>query len=425
MHEISAPAPRFRLSPRLQLFLSLGLFSALLAALTASALLSLQRTRAAAHEAINVQSHLQQLAHQLATNTLLCRRYEKDFFLAIDTPTTRAEYFNKWGDAIAALEQTLASYAATATAPADRQQIGSWQQEIERYRGGFLQVRQAIEAGQITTPQAANRALEQFKDPIRIMTDSALEVAQRKAAAADEAGQRVLAISALGMRAILLTGILGLVIALLWSWIFMTRLVRPIAALQHGAQELARGNLAARVTIQRRDELGLLARSFNRMAETIQQRAADLEANNLALQQANQRQQALLDTVQALSAPLLPVWSGVVVLPIIGHLESQRAAALTTALLSGIQQQRARTAILDVTGLATVDAAVLGHLVQLVRMAELLGAQVLLAGLRPSTAQQIVAQDLDLGPTRTFRDLRSAIEAALIGASAPHVSPSA
>lgn len=186
----------------------------------------------------------------------------------------------------------------------------------------------------------------------------------------------------------------------------------PLRQLLSGVQAFAAGNLETRIAVNRRDEVGDLARAFNGMAARLQEQRQALEAQNQELQQSLQTQQQLFSTVQQLSAPLLPIGQGVVVLPIVGHVDAARADAILQTLLHGVSQQRAYYAILDVTGIAVMDTQIFHLLIKLVEATELLGTQVLIAGISGAMAQAIVAHAVDIDRLRTYRDLGSAIEAA-------------
>lgn len=186
----------------------------------------------------------------------------------------------------------------------------------------------------------------------------------------------------------------------------------PLRNLLSGVQSFAAGNLDTRIDGNRRDEIGDLARAFNGMAARLQDQRQALEAQNRELQQGLQTQQQLFSTVQQLSAPLLPIGNGVVVLPIVGHVDAPRAEAILQTLLHGVSQQRAYCAILDVTGIAVMDAEILRLLLQMIEATELLGTQVLMAGITSTMAQVIVTQEVCVSRLRTYRDLGSAIEAA-------------
>ena len=101
-------------------------------------------------------------------------------------------------------------------------------------------------------------------------------------------------------------------------------------------------------------------------------------------------------TLAELSTPLIPISERVVVMPLIGQLDETRAKQVLETLLDGISQRRAAIAILDVTGVSRVDSAVANGLVQAARAVRLLGAQVVLTGIRPEVAGTLVGLGLEL-----------------------------
>lgn len=206
----------------------------------------------------------------------------------------------------------------------------------------------------------------------------------------------------------LATALVLLQVVALRRWI-----VTPVNQLAQLAGNVAAGDLAVRVAVTNRDEVGGLQGAFNQMVQNLRAQHEALQERHAELQQSVEAQQRLFATVQQLSTPLLPVLDDVVVLPIVGHVDAARAAAILNVLLSGVQAQRARTAIVDVTGLAAVDTNVLQFIGQLVQATRLLGANVLLVGMSGAMAQAVVADGYDLQHVPTYRDLRSAIEATL------------
>lgn len=130
------------------------------------------------------------------------------------------------------------------------------------------------------------------------------------------------------------------------------------------------------------------------------------------------------EAMRELPTPVLQVRERLLILPIVGVLESQRARLLTEQLLTSISASRAKVAILDITGVPLVDSKVANHLLQTVGAARLMGATVILTGLSPQIAQALVALGVDLSPVRTTVDLQSGLEEAehLLGY---HVVPSA
>ena len=123
------------------------------------------------------------------------------------------------------------------------------------------------------------------------------------------------------------------------------------------------------------------------------------------------------EAIRELSTPVLQVRDRLVVLPIIGMLDAQRARQLTEQLLGAIQANRARVVVLDITGVATIDLAVANHLVHTVEAARLMGASAIITGLSSRIAQTLVDLGVDLSMMRTVGDLQGGLEEAerLIG----------
>lgn len=121
----------------------------------------------------------------------------------------------------------------------------------------------------------------------------------------------------------------------------------------------------------------------------------------------------LLETIREISTPVLPIHDGVLVVPLVGHLDSQRSAQFTESLLASIQRFRAQTVILDITGVQMVDTAVANHLIQSTRAASLLGAECVLVGIAPQIARTMVQIGVELGSIITRRDLQAGVSYAL------------
>jgi rsbT co-antagonist protein RsbR len=132
-----------------------------------------------------------------------------------------------------------------------------------------------------------------------------------------------------------------------------------------------------------------------------------------SLQEANASQARLRETLQELSNPIIPLYNGVLAVPLVGRVDSQRAQALTEALLEAIAREQAEIVLLDITGVAVVDTGVANHLMQTARAAALLGSQVVLVGISAEVAQTLVQLGLDLGQLVTLSNLQSGIEYAL------------
>ncbi|WAS99179.1 STAS domain-containing protein [Nannocystis punicea] len=119
------------------------------------------------------------------------------------------------------------------------------------------------------------------------------------------------------------------------------------------------------------------------------------------------------DEILALSTQVLPLYPGVLVCPLIGRLDHERAQAMTAAVLAAVVRHGSRVVVLDLSGVPVVDAEMAGHLVGAARAVGLLGARPLLVGLGPSVARAIVGGGLDLGRIATLADLAGGLAHAL------------
>jgi rsbT co-antagonist protein RsbR len=143
--------------------------------------------------------------------------------------------------------------------------------------------------------------------------------------------------------------------------------------------------------------------------------AANRIANTVAVGFVQERERIIREQQEAireLSTPVLPVRERLLILPIIGVIDPQRARQLTEQLLRGIRANRARVVVIDITGVAVIDSHVANHLVQTVEASRLLGATVIVTGLSAEIAQTLVNIGVDLGKMNTVGDLQGGIEEA-------------
>ena len=143
--------------------------------------------------------------------------------------------------------------------------------------------------------------------------------------------------------------------------------------------------------------------------------AANRIANTVAVSFVDERERVIRqqqDALRELSTPVLRVRERLLILPIIGVLDSERARQLTEQLLSGIRTHRAKVVVIDITGAPEVDATVANHLVQTVDACRLMGAGVIITGLSPKIAQTLVTLGVDLSKIYTMGDLQGGLEEA-------------
>ena len=118
------------------------------------------------------------------------------------------------------------------------------------------------------------------------------------------------------------------------------------------------------------------------------------------------------ESIRELSTPVLQIRERLLLLPIIGVIDTQRARLITESLLRSIRANRAKVVVMDITGVATIDSKVSNHLLQTVTAARLMGAHVIVTGLSAEVAQSLVALGIELSKLNTVGDLQGGLEEA-------------
>jgi rsbT co-antagonist protein RsbR len=150
------------------------------------------------------------------------------------------------------------------------------------------------------------------------------------------------------------------------------------------AEAEERGHMAEAA---RADQAGMLAQ--------VQQQAAE--------------QARLLDLVRDLEIPVIPLFEGVLALPVVGHLDTQRMTALSSSLLEEVARQRAHTVIVDLTGVAMIDTAIANRLLSMAQGVRLLGAEVMITGIKAEVAQALVSLGVSFTQITTAASLQDGI----------------
>ena len=117
--------------------------------------------------------------------------------------------------------------------------------------------------------------------------------------------------------------------------------------------------------------------------------------------------------LQELSAPLIPVFDNITVMPLVGTIDTERAKRIMENILQGVVKHRAEVVLIDITGVPVVDTMVAHHIIQASEAVRLVGAKCLLVGIRPEIAQTIVNLGIDLSQVITKNSLQKGIESAL------------
>ena len=116
------------------------------------------------------------------------------------------------------------------------------------------------------------------------------------------------------------------------------------------------------------------------------------------------------EEINEISTPVIQVWDGILALPIIGTLDSARTQVVMESLLEAIVRTESSVAILDISGVPTVDSLTAQHLIKTVSATRLMGAECIISGIRPETAQTIVQLGIDLTGVTTKSTLASALK---------------
>jgi rsbT co-antagonist protein RsbR len=180
-------------------------------------------------------------------------------------------------------------------------------------------------------------------------------------------------------------------------------------------QRMAAGDLDIKAPmLAHGDELDAVAAGLVMLAEEM---SAQMDANRVLhneLLSARERtiaaqQQAIVE----LSTPVLQVWKGILIMPLVGVIDTARAKDMTDRLLEEIAARQASVVLIDITGVPVVDSGVAQHLLLTIRAVKLLGAKCMLTGVSPAVAQTLVTLGINLSEVITKGSLQSGLAHAL------------
>jgi rsbT co-antagonist protein RsbR len=150
--------------------------------------------------------------------------------------------------------------------------------------------------------------------------------------------------------------------------------------------------------------------SHRDLETTLRQRNAELAASEAAKTELIDK---LRYSIQELSTPILEIWDDVLVMPIIGVIDSRRTADMVQRLLTEVARSQASYVIVDLTGVEIVDTKTADHLLKLIRKVEVVGARCVLTGIRPAVAETLVEIGVDFGRITTLRNLKHGLRDAM------------
>jgi anti-anti-sigma regulatory factor len=179
-------------------------------------------------------------------------------------------------------------------------------------------------------------------------------------------------------------------------------------------QSVSAGDFSVRVEIpEKEDEFTALSVELERMTDDLIEANKVSEERMARLQAAVEEKERLLKTVGELSSPVIQVWENVLVMPLVGAIDSARATRITEDLLTGITRYQAEIVIIDITGVPVVDTSVANHLIQTIRAAALLGAKCVVVGISSEVAQSLISLGVDLSGMVTRSNLQAGVRYAM------------
>jgi anti-anti-sigma factor len=289
-----------------------------------------------------------------------------------------------------------------------------------RHAGPSLETRNAQERA----VEPASRVSARFNQQVDSLTGAITrEVVAARQDLQERVNQTITILVSLGVLIALVTMAIQFTMQRVVGW--------PLSVLAEAVRRIGAGDLNVRVPVRQKDEVGELAGTFNLMAEAVLRGREELQEQNRCLEEMVQartavlqetvsrlesalaEQTALRTILEGVSTPVLPVAEGVLMMPLIGALDNQRATQALQVLLRTVVAQGATIVILDVTGLSLIDTAVAATLLQAAQAVRLLGAAIILAGIRPEVAQTLIALDIQLDLLQPVANLQAAVALAL------------
>jgi rsbT co-antagonist protein RsbR len=190
------------------------------------------------------------------------------------------------------------------------------------------------------------------------------------------------------------------------------QLQQAITDIANTLRAVEMGQLSARAEIRfgETEPMAALADTVN----TIVQRLVSVREETQAYQRELEDQLATIEkqraAIRELSTPMIEVWSGVLCVPIVGVIDSSRAAEMTSALLSAVVEKKVMFTIIDITGIEAMDTRATDHFLRMARSVRLLGAECVLSGINPNVARSIIHMGVELSGVETYRSLRDALQ---------------
>lgn len=209
-------------------------------------------------------------AAALDTHSLILRRYEKDTFLNIDNAQKRSGYVEKWHKTFASFQGDLNALEKHISLPAEKQMLSEMKAAAKEYKNGFAEIVSSINQGDITTPQAGNKAMGKYKEPIRQIDESAEKLMLASEQRLQELKPSITAIS--GETTTIIWSIIALAVLVLaaLSYLLTRSITGPVKMVAETLMTMETGDITNRLHLNRKDEMGDMARTLDSFADSLQ-----------------------------------------------------------------------------------------------------------------------------------------------------------
>jgi len=195
-----------------------------------------------------------------------------------------------------------------------------------------------------------------------------------------------------------------------------------IERLEEVLAALSRGDFDDKVNITHLEDrftnlevgVNFLALDLRAAAEERRLQQERLEVQNKELESRLQTIEQQAEAIRTLSTPVMEIWDDILVLPVVGVVDTQRCMDIMNNLLGALVEQQARCVILDITGVEMVDTSTADHLLKVTRAAALVGARCVLTGISPAVAQTLVELSADVSELVTLRSLKDGLRDCLL-----------
>ena len=196
----------------------------------------------------------------------------------------------------------------------------------------------------------------------------------------------------------------------------ISNLEKRVEKVEDVLSSVAAGDMTSRINSEIDDDFtgveAAIDLLINDLTEELQERKkaqSELEDKLKTIQDQQETIRKQQEDMLELSSPVTKVWEDILILPVIGTLDSRRTQIMMENLLENIMSTGCTIAILDITGVPTVDTQVANHLVKTITAARLLGAECIISGIRSAIAQTIVHLGIDLSSVKTKATLQDAM----------------